>query len=144
MNGPPPPLVRELAELGYALMHALFQEAKEALGRQGLSLQRAHFLGLLAQGVDAPSMLAALLEASPSQVSHLVAALEREGLVERQVDPLDRRRFRLSLTAKGEEIQKRAQEVWLNVFAKRLARLSPEEVQAFRDILVRLVGGAHG
>ena len=51
MNGPPPPLVQELAALGYALTHALYTEAKELLVKEGLSPRKAHLLGLLAKGV---------------------------------------------------------------------------------------------
>ena len=40
MNGPPPPLVQELAALGYALTHALYTEAKELLVKEGLSPRR--------------------------------------------------------------------------------------------------------
>ena len=84
MNGPPPPLVQELAALGYALTHALYTEAKELLVKEGLSPRKAHLLGLLAKGVDLPSQLAELREVHPSQVSHLLAALEEEGLVQVQ------------------------------------------------------------
>ena len=62
MNGPPPPLVQELAALGYALTHALYTEAKELLVKEGLSPRKAHLLGLLAKGVDLPSQLAELLD----------------------------------------------------------------------------------
>ena len=127
MNGPPPPLVQELAALGYALTHALYTEAKELLVKEGLSPRKAHLLGLLAKGVDLPSQLAELL-----------AALEEEGLVERSPDPQDRRKVKLFLTPKGREAAARAEALWLAVFGRRLARLSPEEQAAFLRILRKL------
>ncbi len=139
MNGPPPPLVQELAALGYAFTHALYTEAKELLVKEGLSPRKAHLLGLLAKGVDLPSQLAELLEVHPSQVSHLLAALEEEGLVERSPDPQDRRKVKLFLTPKGREAAARAEALWLSVFGRRLARLSPEEQAAFLRILRKLM-----
>lgn len=65
MNGPPPPLVQELAALGYALTHALYTEAKELLVKEGLSPRKAHLLGLLAKGVDLPSQLAEPSRSTP-------------------------------------------------------------------------------
>ena len=73
--------------MGYALTHALYTEAKELLVKEGLSPRKAHLLGLLAKGVDLPSQLAELLEVHPSQVSHLLAALEAHGPAERSPDP---------------------------------------------------------
>ena len=131
--------------MGYALTHALYTEAKELLAKEGLSPRKAHplrplahLLGLLAKGVDLPSQLAELLEVHPSQVSHLLAALEEEGLVERSPDPQDRRKVKLFLTPKGREAAARAEALWLAVFGRRLARLSPEEQAAFLRILRKL------
>ena len=88
--------------------------------------------------MDLPSQLAELLEVHPSQVSHLLAALEEEGLVERSPDPQDRRKVKLFLTPKGREAAARAEALWLAVFGRRLARLSPEEQAAFLRILRKL------
>ena len=113
--------------MGYALTHALYTEAKELLVKEGLSPRKAHLLGLLAKGVDLPSHLAELLE-----------VLEEEGLVERSPDPQDRRKVKLFLTPKGREAAARAEALWLAVFGRRLARLSPEEQAAFLRILRKL------
>uniref|UniRef100_A0A7C2GFJ0 MarR family transcriptional regulator n=1 Tax=Thermus islandicus TaxID=540988 RepID=A0A7C2GFJ0_9DEIN len=138
MNGPPAPAVKELAQLAYALMHALFQEAKEAFAAEGLSLQQAHALALVAQGVGLPSALAACLEVRPSQVSHLLAALEGAGLLERAPDPKDRRRVHLRLTPQGAAAHERTAAAWLRVFARRLARLGPEELDTFLRLMRKL------
>jgi DNA-binding MarR family transcriptional regulator len=109
MNGPPAPLVEELSHLGYALMRLLLQRAKEVFAKEGLSLLQAEVLRLVREGVNAPSRLAEHLEVQPSQVSHLLASLEEAGLVERHLDPEDRRRVLLRLTPKGERGPKAAQ-----------------------------------
>jgi len=138
MNGPPAPLVEELSHLGYALMRLLLQRAKEVFAKEGLSLLQAEVLRLVREGVNAPSRLAEHLEVQPSQVSHLLASLEEAGLVERRLDPEDRRRVLLHLTPKGEEAQKRLKEAWLAAYSQHLARLHPEELLLFRDLLRKL------
>ena len=138
MNGPPAPLVEELSHLGYALMHLLLQRAKEVFAKEGLSLLQAEVLRLVREGVNAPSRLAEHLEVQPSQVSHLLASLEEAGLVERRLDSEDRRRVLLHLTPKGEEAQKRFKEAWLAAYSQHLARLNPEELLLFRDLLGKL------
>jgi len=138
MNGPPAPLVEELSHLGYALMHLLLQRAKEVFAKEGLSLLQAEVLRLVREGVNAPSRLAEHLEVQPSQVSHLLASLEEAGLVERRLDSEDRRRVLLRLTPKGEKAQERLKEAWLAAYSQHLARLNPEELLLFRDLLGKL------
>ncbi|WP_337845156.1 MarR family transcriptional regulator [Thermus sp.] len=142
-SSPPKALVRELADLGYTLMRLLFQEAKEVFARYGLSPQKNHLLNLLAQGVNLPSRLAEHLEVQPSQVSHLLSAMEEEGLLERTPDPEDRRRTLLRLTPRGEALRREVEEAWLSAFARHLARLEEEEVLRFREILKKLTGVGH-
>ncbi|MDM7324432.1 MAG: MarR family transcriptional regulator [Thermus sp.] len=138
MNGPPAPLVEELSRLGYTLMRLLLARAKETLAHEGLSLLQAEVLRLVKEGIQLPSRLAEHLEVLPSQVSHLLASLEEDGLLKRQPDPEDRRRMLLRLTPKGEAVQKRLQEAWLKAYGQHLARLSPEELVLFRNLLRKL------
>ncbi|MFN4072882.1 MAG: MarR family winged helix-turn-helix transcriptional regulator [Thermus sp.] len=138
MNGPPPPLVEELSRLGYSLMRLLLARAKEVFAQEGLSLMQAEVLRLVQGGVDLPSRLAEHLEVLPSQVSHLLASLEEAGLLTRHPDPQDRRRVLLRLTPQGEAVQQRLQEAWLRAYGQHLARLSPEELLFFRDLLRKL------
>ncbi|GAA6755660.1 MarR family transcriptional regulator [Thermus sp. 2.9] len=138
MNGPPASLVEELSQLGYTLMRLLFSRAKEVFAQEGLSLLQAEVLRLVKEGVRLPSRLAEHLEILPSQVSHLLASLEETGLLRRHPDPLDRRRVQLELTPEGEEVALRLKEAWLRVFGQALARLSEEELFAFRSLLRKL------
>ncbi len=138
MNGPPAPLVEELSWLGYALMRLLLARAKETFTQEGLSLLQAEVLRLVKEGIQVPSRIAEHLEVLPSQVSHLLASMEEAGLLRRQPDPEDRRRVLLRLTPKGEAVQKRLQEAWLRAYGQHLARLSPEELNLFRNLLRKL------
>ncbi|GAB5602560.1 MarR family transcriptional regulator [Thermus sp. FJN-A] len=138
MNGPPLPLVEELSRLGYTLMRLLLARAKEVFAQEGLSPLQAEVLRLVREGVHLPSRLAEHLEVLPSQVSHLLSSLEEAGLLWRHPDPEDRRRVLLRLTEKGEAVQRRLQEAWLRAYGQHLARLSPEELLRFRDLLRKL------
>jgi DNA-binding MarR family transcriptional regulator len=64
---------------------------------------------------------------SPPMITKVVTSLESQGLVEKMIDPADRRVSRVSLTAKGETWLQEARErrdAWL---ADRLSMLSADE-----------------
>src|SRR4051794_34757748 len=63
---------------------------------------------LYADGPMSPAALATRLGISRSSVTALVDRLERAALVERQPDPADRRRLRLTLTEGGRDAVQRA------------------------------------
>ena len=61
-----------------------------------------------------------------SVISEIVAHLERQGLLEREDDPADRRRTLVWLTAQGHEALRRDREVLsVDQLARALARLPP-------------------
>lgn len=66
--------------------------------------------------------------------------LERAGLVERSVDPRDRRARVLGLTAAGEEVRRAVAVDAERAEAAALAAFSREEIATLRRILVELVG----
>lgn len=68
-----------------------------------------------------------------------VDALEKEGLVERQADPTDRRARIVVTTEAGRELLARAERVVLDVEDEMLAELDVEERQTLRDLMKRLV-----
>jgi len=84
-----------------------------------------------------PSMrrLAAGLRCDPSTVTFLADRLLERGLIEVRVDPSDRRRKAVTLTAQGA----RARQRLLAAVATRssLSRLSPEEQQQLHRLLSR-------
>lgn len=142
MNRPPPELVEALTRLGYRLMRVLFQEAKEAFGRLGLTPLQAEALRLLSERERSPGHLAEEMEMSPSQASALLAHLEDRGFLERAPDPLDRRRVLLRLTEEGRRQAEALKAIWQETFARHLARLNPKELAAFKEILEKLTEAA--
>jgi len=69
---------------------------------------------------------AAHMSRAQSVISEIVAHLERQGLLEREDDPADRRRTLVWLTAQGHEALRRDREVLsVDQLARAMARLPP-------------------
>lgn len=71
----------------------------------------------------------------------LVDRLEQAGLVDRRLDPTDRRARVLRLTPKGLELRRRLQPAALAAQDRILAPLRPDERQPLIDLLTRIVDG---
>ena len=73
--------------------------------------------------------LADYIGVSLPSMSKLVDALAYRGLIDRQPDPSDRRRVRLSLTAEGASVLAKAREAVKSRFALRLSRLPEKDIE---------------
>src|SRR5918995_3865557 len=82
--------------------------------------------------------LAERAQVTKQTASLLVAALEREGLVERVPDPEDGRARLIRLSARGREAAQRAMEVVVGVEQEWAEHLGPELTERLREALVRL------
>jgi len=89
---------------------------------------------------------AAHLSRAQSVISEIVTHLERQGLLEREDDPADRRRTLIWLTAPGHEALRRDREVLsVDMLASAMARLPPgqaDELMAGLRALVDLAAPA--
>jgi DNA-binding MarR family transcriptional regulator len=75
-----------------------------------------------------------------SVVSEIVSHLERQGLLERESDPADRRRTLIWLTPDGQVTLRRQREVLSEeLLTGALGRMPPDQVDALLDGLRRLV-----
>jgi DNA-binding MarR family transcriptional regulator len=93
-------LRRNLARLNRRLR----VEAREA----GLSVAKHSILGhLYREGPMTPGALAAAESVQPQSVTRVLAELESAGLTLRKQDEVDRRQFKVEITAKGLEILRR-------------------------------------
>ncbi|MEZ5330986.1 MAG: MarR family transcriptional regulator [Thermoanaerobaculia bacterium] len=124
MSTPPLPtgveddLPHRVANRLHSLSIHLLRHARVADTATGLSPQRLSLLSILVYAGDRTvGELAALEQVSPPAISRIASALERQGLVERQRDPSDRRVVRLSATAAGTRLLEGAR-------ARRLERLA--------------------
>ncbi|WP_255217951.1 MarR family winged helix-turn-helix transcriptional regulator [Lactobacillus delbrueckii] len=71
--------------------------------------------------------LARFTRVRPSSISEVVDRLERHGLIERRRDNSDHRVFRLYLTEKGREQNKRNHSSWLGFVGDLMSPLSDDE-----------------
>jgi len=93
------------------------------------------------RGVD----LCRQLDLSKSHVSRVIDRIEREGLVERQADPGDRRAQQITLTEAGEEAVETFAPHLVAVLNKTLnSTLTEEESGTLVELLARIAESAHG
>ena len=86
---------------------------------------------------------AAHLRRAQSVVSEVVSHLERQGLLEREADPADRRRTLVWLTAAGQNTLRRQREVLSEeLLAGALGRMPPDQVDALLSALRTLAQSA--
>lgn len=84
--------------------------------------------------------LAALARIDPSSMVALLDDLEARGLAERRVDPEDRRRRSVHLTAEGQRKMKVLQREARKAAETLLAPLEPGERTTLNDLLRKLAG----
>jgi DNA-binding MarR family transcriptional regulator len=83
---------------------------------------------------------AAHMSRAQSVISEIVTHLERQGLLEREDDPADRRRTLIWLTARGHEALRRDREVLsVDMLAHAMAQLSPDQADELTAGLRTLV-----
>jgi DNA-binding MarR family transcriptional regulator len=76
----------------------------------------------------------------PATLSAILAGLDREKLLDRRVDPVDRRRIRLGLTAGGRALDRPEPASIEATLAVALARIGPAAVDQARRVLDELAG----
>lgn len=131
-----------LAREAWAPLFELIQEQMRnfpALAAEfELSPVQAHVLRTLGYGPQPMSTLAGYLSCDASNVTGLVDRLETRGLVERRSAEHDRRVKLLCLTEAGAEVRLRLMERLAEPPAA-IAALSPEDLRALRDVMLRAV-----
>ncbi len=121
----------------WRLQRSLREETEPALEALGLTGLEAWLLRVL-EAHPYPSEAARRMGLPLPTVSHMLRRLEEGGFVERSLDAKDLRRFAFRLTARGEAARRQAEALMEAALRRRLARLSPEEVQDLLSLLARL------
>lgn len=133
-------------ECGHRLAGAMF-----ALGKQQASLgNRMSKAGvdrstivllktLVMYGPSRSSELATAVHSDPSTVSRQVAALVRDGLVERRADPEDGRASVLVATDRGKALLEEQRRRLGLALARVVRQWEPEDVSHFLELLERFV-----
>lgn len=133
-------------------MNALLLLNRRVLADLDRDLRQEHGLGVSEFDVlitlyNAPgrrlrmSSLAERVMLSPAGVTHLVTRLERDGLVRREVDPSDRRRWYTLLTSNGDKVLRAARRTH-NATLRRglLSVTTPAERRTLKRLWARLAG----
>jgi DNA-binding MarR family transcriptional regulator len=92
---------------------------------------------LAAEGPMRSSMLAERIESDPSTVSRQVAALVKDGLLERRADPEDGRACMLVPTAKAAVVLGEHDAIRRGHFGRMLSGWSDRDLRRFADLLQR-------
>lgn len=118
---------------GLLIKPAMAQHIEEQTGQPFTNYP---LLTAIAQGIRSPSDIAKHAQVSNSRVSHLIERSLSQGLVQRDLDPADSRRFVLSLTEAGETLLAQVSKA----LHERIARsgLSQDELQAATSALEKL------
>jgi DNA-binding MarR family transcriptional regulator len=132
------------ASEAWALMHELFHASRRRFlavaAEFELSPPQVRALGVLDPERPVPmSELADALHCDNSNVTGIVDRLEDRGLVERRSATHDRRVKMLAVTDRGAELRARLADR-LDEAPPPLARLSPDDQRALRDIMRRALG----
>jgi len=100
---------------------------------------------ILAAVIDQPGLdqrrLATWIAMDPTTTGKMVDGLEARGLIERLIEPGDRRARILRATAKGQRLRRALRDDLLAAQQKVISVLSPAEQESFIDLLVRVVEG---
>ena len=89
------------------------------------------------EGPIRSSSLAEAMQSDPSTVSRQVAALVKDGLLERRADPEDGRASLLVTTAKAQAVLADHDEIRIEHFTRMLSGWTDEELRGFAHLLVR-------
>ena len=141
--------IRLLDELGF-VSRSIYHLSEHGLEDAGLSFAQYRVLTHLffAEQMGERS------ELNPSEISHrqgvsrntmssFIRSLEEEGMVERRLDPKDRRRFNISLTETGRDVVKQHMRTHLKHIDERFSSLNDDEQIELLTLLRKLVSEAN-
>jgi DNA-binding MarR family transcriptional regulator len=136
----------EISRLLRVASHLYEAAADERLREAGLSEPRfGLLLWLLTEerlgdsaGIS-PTFLSRHQRVSKNTVSALLRGLEEQGLIERALDPEDRRAFRIHLSDAGRKLVREVAPEHLNCTSQLASSLTPEERTQLAALLTKLV-----
>jgi len=133
-------LTERVFELGPLLKRlfgaGLYRELRDEL--QSVTIHQLTALGHLKSGSVTMRELAKDLDVSESSATAVTDRLVRQGLVERQSDPTDRRVVRLALSPAGSTLVGRLDEAAATKMGEVLAALTDTQLEQLIDILETL------
>lgn len=129
--------------LGYQTNHLarlLEQALRERIARHGVVPgQFAQLLALYEEDGLTQNELCNRVRIDQSTMAHTLRRMERDGLVQRTIDPVDRRRTRVTLTDRTRELQPVLMQAAQDVNAVAIRGFSGQEAAVFMEMLTRLI-----
>jgi DNA-binding MarR family transcriptional regulator len=126
-----------LSQLGYATSRG-FRETLAPLGLEPRQFAMLRFVGL--EEGRSQQAIGDALQIPASRMVALVDDLEQRGLVERRLDPADRRTRSLHLTPKGRRLLSKAWELAVQSEARTCAGLSKAQREQLLGLLRKVAG----
>ena len=111
---------------------------------EGIDLRLYFMLHVMRSGTAYPSAIAQACHLPNSLVTKHLDQLAEKNLVERNLDPTDSRRVRLSLTDEGAKVLRRSDEIILDSVGKRLAKIPADRRRDFLATLIDLTRETSG
>ncbi len=142
-----PPLggALDFLRLLWALDHGLQRNSKRMLSKVGVTGPQRLVIRIVGRfpGISA-GRLAHTIHLHPSTLSGVLERLERHRLVQRRVDPWDKRRALLRLTTKGRSVDAQSAGTIEAAVDGVIAKLSRAKLEAAREVLEALAGSLEG
>jgi len=111
---------------------------EEVLRPHGVTLHQYTALSILERREGLSSaQLARRHFVTPQAMNQMVAAMQRDGLIERRPDPMNRKILRAWLTERGTEVLRSCHELVDALEHRMLATLTPEQAGDFQHALER-------
>ena len=79
------------------------------------------------------------LHVTPPTVTQIINTLEKDGLVERTVDPNDRRAVKINLTPNGETAVIQARKAFFESFSGLIDHLGEEDSEKLAELLTKVI-----
>jgi DNA-binding MarR family transcriptional regulator len=145
LNSDADPRTVRLLERLYMVTHSIRMLGEQSLEEAGLSHARFRLLMNLFKSEELdgrtdlnPSEISIRQGTSRNTVSTLIRDLEEEGLIERALDPHDRRRFNIRLTEDGRDLIREHSAAHFRTVASCVETLTPDEQQELSDLLTKI------
>ena len=84
--------------------------------------------------------IAAFLDVSTARVAKILSGLEKNGLLERRIDPFDRRKIIVKLTENGKKKYETINKIMFGHMNEMYEALGPEDAESFSRIVKKLCG----
>lgn len=126
----------QLAYLIASVNHQLEEELTEKLRPEGVPVEQARVLGVLADGKGHPmSELAAQVLVEASTLTKMIDRMVAQSLVNRVPDPTDRRRILIFASRRGQALHRRIQGIATAQQKRILGRLKPADATRLAALL---------